>query len=193
MTSRSRKGFAISPEKDQCTACGRVIVAGPMGLSRHLATSHTCYKYYEAQFNPRRQQVLFPSMQACSTVGQVDDGLQSGADFMHRISGSLTVNDLLALPSEYACEDIPNKDHAEEDDFPISHDDAYDERVSLETLCALAEEESPPSLPAADDSATKNDVADGSILDAFVAHSESINDGLSLSLFSVEEKVQIDS
>ena len=46
-------------------------------------------------------------------------------------------------------------------------------------------------LPA-DDSATKNDVADGSILDAFLAHSESINDGLSLSLFSVEEKVQID-
>ena len=192
MTSRSRKGFAFSPEKDQCTACGRVIVAGPMGLSRHLATSHTCSKYYEAQFNPRRQQVLFPSMQTCSTaVGEVDDGRQLAADFMHRISGSSTVNDLLALPSEYACEDIPNNDHAEEDDFPISHDDAYDERVSLETLCALADEESPSSLPA-DDSATKNDVADGSILDAFVAHSESINDGLSLSLFSVEEKVQID-
>ena len=56
---------------------------------------------------------------------------------------------------------------------------------------ALADEESPPLLPA-DDRATKNDVADGSILDAFLAHSESINDGLSLSLFSVEEKVQID-
>ena len=134
MTSRSHKGFAFSPEKDQCTACGRVIVAGPMGLSRHLATSHTCSKYYEAQFNPHCQQVLFPSMQTCSTVGQqVDDGHQSGADFMHRISGSLTVNDLLALPSEYASEDIPNKDHAEEDDFPISHDDAYDECVSSET------------------------------------------------------------
>ena len=33
---------------------------------------------------------------------------------------------------------------------------------------------------------------EGSTLDAFLAHSESINDGLSLSLFSVEEKVQID-
>ena len=126
MTSRSCKGFAFSPEDDQCTACGRVIVAGPMGLSRHLATSHMCSKDYEAQFNPRRQQVLFPSMQVCSTVGQVDDGRQLGADFMHRISGSSTVNDLLALPSEYASEDIPNKDYAEEDDFPISHDDAYD-------------------------------------------------------------------
>ena len=58
-------------------------------------------------------------------------------------------------------------------------------------MCALADEESPTLLPA-DNTATKNDVADGSILDAFVAHSESINDGLSLSLFSVEEKVQID-
>ena len=110
---------------------------------------------------------------------------------IHRISGSSTVDDLLALPSEYASEDIPNKDHAEEDDFPISHDDAYDERVSFETLRALADEESPLSLPA-DDSTTKNDVADDSILDAFLAHSESINDGLSLSLFFVEEKVQID-
>ena len=53
------------------------------------------------------------------------------------------------------------------------------------------DEESPTSLPA-DNTATNNDVVDGSIFDAFVAHSESINDGLSLSLFSVEEKVQID-
>ena len=148
MTSRSRKGFAFSPEKDQCTACGRVIVAGPMGLSRHLATCHMCSKDYEAQFNPHRQQVLFPSMQTCSTVCQVDDGRQSEADFMHTIRGSLAVNDLLALPSEYASEDIPNKDYAEEDDFPTSDDDAYDGRLSLGTLCALADEESPPSLPA---------------------------------------------
>ena len=35
-------------------------------------------------------------------------------------------------------------------------------------------------------------VADTSIRDAFVAYSESLNDGLSLSLFSVEEKVQVD-
>ena len=118
MTSCARKGFAFSPEKDQCTACGRVIVAGPMGLSHHLATSHTCSKYYEAQFNARHQQVLFPSMQTCSTIGRVNDGRQSGADFMHRISGSSTVNDLLALPSEYASEDIPIKEHAEEDNFP---------------------------------------------------------------------------
>ena len=67
---------------------------------------------------------------------------------MHTISGSLSMNDLLALPSEYASEDIPNKDYAEEDNFPISHDDAYDGRVLLETLHALADEESPTSLPA---------------------------------------------
>jgi hypothetical protein len=191
MTSRSRKGFAFSPEKDQCTSCGRDIVAGPMGLSRHLARSPLCAEDYEAELNPRREHVRFPSMLSSSSVCPVDDGRQSEVDFMHTISGSSTVNDLLALPSEDVSEGIPNKDDAEEDDFPISHDDAYDACLASETSCALADEESPPLLPA-DDGATKNDVADGSILDAFLAHSESIDDGLSLSLFSVEEKVQID-
>ena len=101
------------------------------------------------------------------------------------------MNELLASPSEYASEDIPNMDDADKDNFPISHDDAYDGSVASNTSCALADEESPTSLPA-DNTATKNnDDADGSILDAFAAHSESINDGLSLSLFSVKEKVQI--
>ena len=92
---------------------------------------------------------------------------------------------------EYVIGDIPNKDDAEEDDFHISHDDAYDGSVASDTLWALADEESPMSQPA-DNTATKNDVVDGSILDSFEAHHESINDGLLLSLFSVEKKVQID-
>ena len=123
-----------------------------------------------------------------STVSPVDDGRQSEAAFIHTISGSLNVNNLLALPSEYASKDIPNKDDAEDDDFPISHDDAYDGSVDSDTSCTLSDEESPTLLPA-DNTATKNDVADGSILDAFVAHSESINDGLSLSLFSVWRRI----
>ena len=52
MTSCSCKGFGFSPKKDQCTACACVIVAGPMGLSRHLARSPLCSKDYEAQLNP---------------------------------------------------------------------------------------------------------------------------------------------
>ena len=78
MTSRYRKGFAFSPEKDQCTACGCVIVAGPMGLSRHfLARSPLCCsKDYEAQLNPRCLQVMFPSMLLSSTISPVDDGRQ---------------------------------------------------------------------------------------------------------------------
>ena len=163
-----------------------------IGLSSHLARSPLCSKDYEAQLNPRRQQVLFPSMMLSSTVSPVDDGRQSEADFIHIISSSSTMNDLLAsLPSEYASKDIPNKDDAEVDDFPISHDDAYDRSVASDTSCTLADEER-PTLLSADDTLTQNDVADGSILDAFVAHSESINDGLSHSLFSVEGKVQID-
>ena len=103
------------------------------------------------------------------------------------------MNELLALPSEYVTGDIPNKDDAEEDNFSISHDDAaYYGRVASNTSCAfLADEESPMSQPV-DNTGTINDVVNWSILDSFVAHSESINDGLSLSLFSVEEKVQID-
>ena len=157
-----------------------------MGLSHHLARSPLCSKDYEAQLNPHCQRVLFPSMLLSSSVSPVDDGRQLKADFMRTISGSSSVNDLLALPSEYASEDIPNKDDAEDNNFPISHDDAYDGSVGSNTSCALADEESPTLLPA-DNAATKNDVADGSILDAFVAHSESIKDRLSLSLFSVEE------
>ena len=103
MTSCSRIGFAFSSEKDQYTACGCVIIAGPMCLSRHLARSPLRSKDYEAQLNPRRQQVLFPStMLLSSTVSPVDDGRQLEADFMHTIGGSLNVNKLLALPSEYA-------------------------------------------------------------------------------------------
>ena len=193
MTSCSFKGFAFSLEKIQCTACGRVVVAGPMGLSRHLARSPLCSKDYEAQLNPRCQQALFPSILSCTTVYPVDDGRQSEADFIHTTGGSSNVNELLAFPSECVIGNIPNRDDAEEDNFPISHDDAYDGSVASNTSCALANEESPMSQPA-DNSATKNDVVDGSILDSFVAPSESINDGcgLSLSLFSVEEKVQID-
>ena len=31
-----------SPEKEQCQSCGRFVVAGPMGLSRHLASFPQC-------------------------------------------------------------------------------------------------------------------------------------------------------
>ena len=85
MTTCSCKGFAFSPKNDQCTACGRVIVAGPTGLSRHLARSPLCSKDYEAQLNPRHQQLLFPSMLLSWTVSPVDDGRQSEADFIHII------------------------------------------------------------------------------------------------------------
>ena len=96
ITSCSFKGFAFSPEKVQCTACGRVIVAGPMGLFRHLARRPLCSKDYEAQLNPHRQRVLFPSMLSCTTVSLVDDShQQSEAGFMHTTGGSSNVNELL--------------------------------------------------------------------------------------------------
>ena len=35
-----------SPEKDQCLSCGRYVVAGPMGLSRHLSSHPQCSLEY---------------------------------------------------------------------------------------------------------------------------------------------------
>ena len=87
----------------------------------HLTRSPLCSKDYEAQLNPRCQQVVVPFMLLSTTVSPVaDDGRQLEADFMHAIGGSLNVNELLALSSEYVSGDILNKDDAEEDYFPIS-------------------------------------------------------------------------
>ena len=75
-------------------------------------------------------------MLSSTTVSPVDDGHQLAADFMHTIGGSSNVNELLALPSEYVSGDIPSKDDAEEDDFPISHG-AYDGSVASNTSHVL--------------------------------------------------------
>jgi hypothetical protein len=98
---------------------------------------------------------------------------------------------LLPLPPDYTSKDIPNSNDAAEEDFPIAHDDTYDGSVAADTLCVWADDESPTSLRPADNTVTKSDVANASILDAapIVPHSESVNDGMSLSLFSVKDKV----
>ena len=190
MTSRSRKGFAFSPEKDQCTSCGRTVVAGPMGLSRHFARNPQCSLDYATERNPCRQQDIFLSMQA-STGRPQTDVRQSNPDFIHTRNGSSNFNELLSSLSgdsvaHLSSREITNDDAGEEEDFPIAHDDSYDESA----VGNKSDDDSPTALPPVN---TVADVAvDTSILDSFVAHSESLSDGLSLSLFSVEEKVQVD-
>ena len=190
MTSRSRKGFAFSSEKDQCTSCGRTVVAGPMGLSRHFARNPQRSLDYATERNPCRQQDIFPSMQA-STGRPQTDVRQSNPDFIHTRNGSSNFNELLSSLSgdsvaHLSSREITNDDAGEEEDFPIAHDDSYVESA----VGNKSDDDSPATLPPVN---TVADVAvDTSILDSFVAHSESLSDGLSLSLFSVEEKVQVD-
>ncbi|KAI2492029.1 hypothetical protein MHU86_22525 [Fragilaria crotonensis] len=172
MSSRSqptREGFAFSPEKDQCTYCGRVVVAGPMGLSRHLARNPDCQLEYSMEHNASRCQ-------------------QSPTGLLHDTE-DFSINEPV------------------DDDFAISHDYSYDEHIIIpHAECVVPESfnlptvECPPIVPALPacqltQPATNlgaDGCADTSILDAYVARSESLNDGLSLSLFSVEEKVQVD-
>ncbi len=114
MTSRSCKEFAFSPEKDQCTSCGRFAVAGPMGLCRHFARNPQCSLDYATELNPCRQQDLFPFIQ--STTGRPQtDVRQSNPVLIHTRKGSLNFNELLCSlagdsVAHLSSRDIPNND-----------------------------------------------------------------------------------
>ena len=201
MSSRRQlplKGVAFSPEKDQCAYCGRVVVAGPMGLSRHLARNPDCQLEYSMEHNASCQQSF-------TGFAHDDCNRQSDDVFIHTINASSSgVDQVARCPLE---EDFSNSEPVD-DNFPIFHDNSDDEHVISpraecivgKSLVLLPNAKCPPALPhvvacpptqPATDSATDADV-DTSILDAYIARSESLNDGLSLSLFSIEEKVQVD-
>ena len=38
----ARKRLLLSPEKEQCPSCGRSVISGPMGLSRHFSNFPQC-------------------------------------------------------------------------------------------------------------------------------------------------------
>ena len=182
MTSRSRKGFAFSPEKDQCTSCGRFVVAGPMGLSRHFARNPWCYLDYATELNPCCQQDLFPFMQS-STGCQQTDVRQSNPDLIHTRKGPSNFNKLLSFlardsAAHLSSRDIPYDDADKEEDVPIVRDDSYDESAVGNKLSVHSDDENPTTLPPVN---TVADAAvDTSILDSFVAHSKSLSNGLSL-------------
>ena len=204
MSSRSHapiKGFAFSPDKDQCTYCGRVVVAGPMDLSRHLARNPDCQLEYSLEHNASCQQ---------SSTGVVQDTLnrqESDDVFIHTYNRSLSgFNPTILSLSEdqVACHphevDISNNEPVDDDDY------SFDEHVLIpHSECVVGESfvlpnaECTPVVPLEACRPTQQPpsdlgtdaCADSSILDAFIAPSESLNDGLSLSLFSAEEKVQV--
>ena len=201
MSSRrqlSVKGVAFSPEKDRCAYCGRVVVAGPMGLSRHLARNPDCQLEYSMEHNSSCQQ---------SFTGFTHDDCNRRSDdvFIHTNNASSSGVDQVA---RRPLKDNISNSKPVDDNFPIFHDNSDDEHVSSpraecvvgKSFVVLSNTACPPTSPhvvarpptqPAIDSGTDADV-DTSILDAYIARSESLNDGLSLSLFSVEEKVQVD-
>jgi hypothetical protein len=195
MTSRSRKGFAFSPEKDQCTSCGRFVVAGPMGLSRHFARNPWCYLDYATELNPCCQQDLFPFMQS-STGCQQTDVRQSNPDLIHTRKGPSNFNKLLSFlardsAAHLSSRDIPHKDAGEEEDFPIVHDDSYDESAVGDKLSVQLDDKSPATLTPLN---TVADAAvDTSILDLYVAHSNPLAMGYLFHYFQSRRKFRLTS
>ena len=132
MSSRSHppcKGFAYSPEMDQCTFCGCVVVARPMGLSRHLvARNPDCQLEYSMEHNASCQQ---------SSTGishNTFNGQESDDIFIHTNNASslscfnpslssLSKDHVACCPHE---EDISNKKPVD-DDFTMLHDYFFDE------------------------------------------------------------------
>jgi hypothetical protein len=109
MSSRSqpsRKGFAFSPEKDQCTYCGRVVVAGPMGLSRHLARNPDCQLEYSMEHNASRCQQSPTGLLHDTGNRQSDDVfIHTNNGFLNGFNSSLSDDQIARCPRE---EDFPS-------------------------------------------------------------------------------------
>ena len=186
------KGFSFSPEKDECSYCGRVVVAGPMGLVRHLARHPDCQLEYSMEHNSSFQVSSQSFAHDTVIVGEADDirtHCTNGPSSLVNPSVSSVSYDSVRRLSY----DVIAGNEPVDDDFPVAHDESYDEEVILEgsegvggQSCLSPNAESTPMV-LLDDACV-----DTSILDTYVARSESLNDGLSLSLFSIEEKVQVD-
>ena len=139
---------------------------------------------------------FFPFMQSSTGCLQTDVRQSNPVLIQHTSNGSSNFNKLLSSlvagdsVAHLSSRDIPNNDACEEEDFPIVHDDSYDKSAVGGKLSVQSDDESPATQPPVN---TVADVAvDTSILDSSVAHSESLSNGLSLSLFLVKEKVQVD-
>lgn len=203
----TRKGYLSSPEKDQCTFCGRVVVAGPMGISRHFARNPQCSLAFARDQNVLCQSVLLPPnhMSTAHQENSNNASSQSNSGLIHAINSSSHIdNSFSSTSQDHAVACFPVKNVANDpfclEDFPAVHGNLSDDDEQCTTspmndalgqLRVLPTYESVAThLPV--DVFEPNVGADTSIHDAFVARSESLNDGLSLSLFSVEEKVQVD-
>ena len=158
MSSRRQitlKGFSSSPEKDQCTFCGRVVVAGPRGVSRHFARNPQCSLAFA------RDQNLLPPIHM-STAHQENSNnasSQSNSGFIRAINISSQIDkSTSSISQDHAVVCFPDKNVANDafrrKDSPAAHDNLSDDderctnspmNVALGQLPVLPMHESVPT------------------------------------------------
>jgi hypothetical protein len=116
--NKSHHNNALSPEKDQYNFCGRLVVAGPMGLSRRFKTNPRCSLDYAKQLKPACQQFLFPSMRSFTDPPGFS-GIRTTSAF-GRSDVSSNANELCSSLSEE--ETVTHS--FDNEDFLIAHDES---------------------------------------------------------------------
>ena len=174
----AKKVLLSSPEKEQCLSCGRYVVAGSMGLSRHFSSHPQCSLDYSGD----------PSLLDGTMMNKTQSGMHRPISTFHAgvsyVPPSGKSNNYARLP-------------VDDDDFGTStFSDLDDDREELFTDAVDAtlnneESEHPDSnvAPFSDNSASPLTLPN-TFDDAWSKRDD--DDGLNLSAFSLEEEVQVD-
>ena len=166
-----------SPEKDQCLSCGRYVVAGPMGLSRHLSSHPQCSLEYSGD----------PSL---LDGGMMNEAQRTGE---HRPEVSTFHAGVSQVrPSMWKSED--NVDDFGTSTFSDVDDDREELFSNAVNATFLNEEDKLEHLdsnvaPSSDNSDSPLNLPN-TFGDAWSKRDD--DDGLNLSTFSLEEEVQVD-
>ena len=164
----AKKVLMLSPEKEQCLSCGRFVVAGPMGLSRHFSIHPECSMMNESQIGKHRpgstihsSAVHVPPLGKSTEYTRLVDDDDDDDDF-----GTSTFSDL-------------------DDDHQELLTDAVDATFNHK-------ESQPPDVNGM--SSSDNSVAPLNFSNVFgnARSKRDDDDGLNRSMFSLEEEVQVD-
>jgi len=212
---RKRSHLFSSPEKEHCYSCGREVKARQM--SRHLAHFPQCAVDIErsrqrSANNRKPKKRKKKSDSVCTGLthfDDADDGVDSNdcssqlprrrsshrSIFSASNSHSQITNDRSATymsPRDGEVTDFGTAENAC-DDIPV-----VDDNAAATVECEVRQTEDAPNSSIYEDEMSETEVEEGgtpnsSILVAYQEHTDSLDDnGLNLSLFSREEKVQLD-
>ena len=164
-----------SPEKEQCQSCGRFVVAGPMGLSRHLASFPQCSVDH--------------SRDGTTNEARVGDGHSTYA-LRPRLGNLKDDRNYLPSPAvdevDFGAPTFSDEDEdGEEDD--VGSNLLLDNATFSEEEAGFGDRDLEPS---SDDSDGEQVEVPNSFGDAWSKRDD--DDGLNLSMFSFEEEVQVD-